>query len=82
MSKEFHRRSEIVFCLFQELILGDLRADNPELDVTYKIALKTHQKAILRFSLEEVDWMVSSLRRLTNEVTWCVSGKGFSNLVI
>jgi len=40
-------------CQVQELIIGDLRSDNPELEATSQIALKTHQKAILRFSLED-----------------------------
>ncbi len=41
-------------CQFQELILSDLRADNPDLDTRYQSVLKTHQKAILRFSLEDI----------------------------
>jgi hypothetical protein len=40
-------------CQFQELILGEMRADNPDLDLGYQSVLKTHQKAILRFSLED-----------------------------
>ena len=42
-------------CQFQELILGDIRADNHDLDTTCQSVLKTHQKAILRFSLQSPD---------------------------
>jgi len=40
-------------CQFQELIIGEIKADNPDLDLGYQTTLKVPQRAILRYSLED-----------------------------
>jgi hypothetical protein len=42
-------------CQFQQLIIDDLKADNPDLDIVSKQILKCHQRAIMRFPLENPD---------------------------
>jgi len=40
-------------CQFMELIIGEIRADNPELDPRDQKVIKTSQLALLRYSLED-----------------------------
>ena len=40
-------------CQFLELISGEIRADNPNIDLEHRTVLKAREKAILRFSLED-----------------------------
>lgn len=40
-------------CQFEALISGDIRADHPEMNLGHQTALKTPQRAILRYSLED-----------------------------
>ena len=42
-------------CQFMELIIGEIRADNPELDPRNQKVIKTSQLALLRYSLEDVE---------------------------
>lgn len=42
-------------CQFMELIKGEIRADNPEVELEYRKVIKTSQRALLRYSLEDSD---------------------------
>ncbi len=42
-------------CQYMELIIGEIRADNPELELGYQKVIKTSQRALLRYSLEDAE---------------------------
>jgi len=42
-------------CQFMELIIGEIKADNPEGDLGYQKVIKTSQRALLRYSLENAE---------------------------
>lgn len=40
-------------CQFMERVKGEIKADNPEIDIEYQNVIKTSQRALLRYSLED-----------------------------